>query len=91
MKNPDLYLKFIDPNDKKRYFIYEYVRGMNEMSIYRKGRVIGKKTTFDTMDAQGSMPISVLKNMVHRGCKCVSFATYDDLEADLFMEAFLDY
>ena len=91
MQKPDGYLKFIDPASDKKYVIYEYVRGTGDMSIYCRGRVIGKKTAFDTMNPMASTPITVLKNMIHNKWKCDSFATYDDLEADLFMESFLEY
>jgi len=30
MDTPDKYIKFIDPNDEKKYYIYEYVMGHGE-------------------------------------------------------------
>ena len=86
---PDKYIKFIDPNDDKKYYIYEYVRGMGEMSMYRKGSVKGKKTIFDE-ESTAQAPINALKLMVHRGMKYEAYATLEDLEGDLFLESFLE-
>jgi hypothetical protein len=91
MEIPDQYLKFIDKNDKKKYYIYEYVRGTGDMTIYRAGKVVGKKATFDEFGMNSSMPLSTLKNMLHRGMKFDSYPTADELEADLFMESFLEF
>ena len=85
-----LYLKFISPNDERKYFIYEFVKGTGDMAMYCKGRVIGNKTTFDSMEAQATVALSVLKNCIHRGHKLEEYATFDDLEGDLFLEAFLE-
>jgi hypothetical protein len=90
MNNPDKYIKFIDPHDDKKYYIFEYVRGTGDMSIYRKGRVIGKKTVFDG-DSQIDAPVNALKLSLYRGHKFEMFKTLEDLEGDLFMEALLDY
>ena len=91
MNNPDQYIKFIDLNDEKKYYIYEYVRGMGDIAIYRKGRVVGKnKTVFDG-DSQIDVPINALKLGLYRGHKFEMFKTLEDLEGDLFMEALLDY
>jgi len=89
METPDQYIKFIDPSDKRKYYIFEYVRGIGEMAIYRKGKVIGKKTVFDG-DCQADAPVNALKLMMYRGHKFESFATLEDLEGELFMEAFLE-
>ena len=90
MNNPDAYLKFTDPMDSKKYFIYEHVRGHGDMATYRKGKVVGKKTIFD-VESQMEAPISSLKYMVHRGHKLEGYATYEELECELFMEAFEDF
>tara|TARA_R110000765_G_scaffold94242_1_gene177779 strand:- start:282 stop:560 length:279 start_codon:yes stop_codon:yes gene_type:complete len=91
MEIPDQYLKFIDNHDKKKSFIYQYVRGTGDMTIYRAGKVIGKKTSFDAIGMNSSMPLSTLNNMLHRGMKYTSYATLEDLEAELFMDAFLEF
>jgi hypothetical protein len=84
------YIKFIDPRDSKKYFIFEYVRGTGEMATYRKGRIIGKKTAFD-VDSHIESPVGALKHMVHRGHKLETYTSLDELEAELFMEAFEDF
>jgi len=89
MNTPDQYIKFINPRDSKKYYIYEYVRGTGEMAIYSKGKVIGKKTVFDG-DCQADAPINALKLMMYRGHKYETYATLDDLEGELFLEAFLE-
>ena len=89
MNTPDKYIKFIDPSDKKKYYIYEYVNGFGEMAIYKKGKVIGKKTVFDG-DCQANAPINALKLMIYRGHKFEMYATLEDLEGELFLEAFLE-
>lgn len=85
------YLKFTDQNDERKYYIYEWVMGQNEMASYRKGKVVGKKTVFD-VDSQVNLPVplNALKLGVHRGMKVEEYATLDDLEGDLFLEAFLE-
>ena len=89
METPDKYIKFINPQDSKKYYIYEYVKGFGDMSIYKKGKVTGKKTVFDG-DSQADAPVNALKLMLYRGHKFESYATLEDLEGDLFLEAFLD-
>jgi len=89
MNTPDHYIKFIDPRNDKKYYIYEYVRGMGEMAIYRKGKVIGKRTVFDG-DCQADAPINALKLMMYRGHKFEMYETLEDLEGELFLEAFLE-
>lgn len=89
METPDKYIKFISPHDKKKYFIFEYVRGTGEMAIYCKGKVIGKKTVFDG-DCQADAPINALKLMMYRGHKFETYETLEDLEGELFLEAFLE-
>ena len=91
METPDKYLKFIDKFDSKKYYIYEWVRGTGNMTIYRGGRVVGKTTKFDAVGMNANMPLSTLKNMLHAGLKYESYANLEDLEGDLFMEAFLDF
>lgn len=84
------YIKFIDPKDKKKFYLYEYVRGHGEMATYRKGRVIGKKSVFD-YDAQAQAPVNALKHMVHRGYKFSEYASQEELEGELFLDAFEDF
>ena len=84
------YLKFIDPNDDKKYYLYEYVIGHGDMATYRKGKVIGKKSVFDT-ESQAQVPVSALKHMLHRGHKFSEYATQDELEGELFLDAFVDF
>ena len=90
METPDKYLRFVNRNDDKKYYIYEYVRGNGDMSIYRRGKVVGKRTVFEN-EFTSSMPLSTLKFMLHKGLKFQSFETLDELEAELFMEAFEDF
>jgi hypothetical protein len=94
MNQPKAYLKFIDPSqrdEKNKYSLYEYVKGTGDMSIYRKGNVVNKKTVFDGMTVQAEMPLSSLKHMIHRGQKCDEYDSLDELEGELFMEAFEDF
>ena len=89
MKNEPQYIKFVDPKDERKYYIYEYVRGTGDMATYRKGSVIGKKTLFDKT-ATAESPVNALKLMMYRGHKSELYETLDELEADLFMEAFME-
>ena len=85
-----VYLKFIDPNDSKKYYLYEYIRGTGEMATYRKGKVIGKKALFD-VESKAEVPVGALKHMVHRGHKLSTYETQEELECELFLEAFDEY
>ncbi len=91
MDKPKAYLKFIDPQDDSKYYIYEYIRGMGEMAMYCTGKIVGKKTQFDSMSPQAMVPIGPLKLGIHRGCKCDTYDTIEELECELFLEAFEDY
>jgi hypothetical protein len=91
MKNEPKYIKFVDQKDDRKYYIYELVRGTGDMATYSKGSVIGKKTVFDVdSHVNVPVPINALKLGVHRGMKFVSYETLDEIEADLFMEAFME-
>ena len=85
------YYKFVDKFDDKKYFIYEWVRGVDDFATFRKGRVVGKKTCFEKMDASPDMPLSFLRLNLHNGQKMDGYETIDELEAELFLEAFLEY
>ena len=87
---PSAYIKFIDPQDKKKYYIYAYVRGMGDMAIYHRGKVIGKKTVFDGMQMEADVPINALKFGMYSGHKLELYDSLEDLEGDLFLEAFLE-
>ncbi|MCP3685934.1 MAG: hypothetical protein GY861_25080 [bacterium] len=83
------YIKFVDSNGK--YFIFEFVRGTGEMATYRQGRVVGNKTNFEKMGATPDMPLSFLKLNMYRGFKTDEYATLEDLEGELFLEALEDF
>jgi hypothetical protein len=85
------YLQFIDPQDTKKYYIYEYIIGQGDMALYRKGDVIGKKTIFDRESNVQGVPLGTLKYMMYRGHELKTYPSYDDLEAELFMEALEDF
>jgi len=90
MEKPKPYIKFVDPNDDRKYFIYEHVVGMGYMAIYVKGNVIGKKTMFDKMNPKAKVPLSVLKFGMHQGQTLVEYNSLEELENDLFLENFLE-
>ena len=85
---PPMYYKFTDSNGK--YFIYEYIVGFGDMATYKIGKIVGKKTIFESVEACVQIPIGVLKRTMHIGHTINEYETLEDLEGELFLENLLD-